>query len=81
VPVAQDQVQYRDDFVAQLYGSGSGRLHAVRIIGASLPEEYCDGTGNCATRPDTQSAGPGYNSLTGLGTLGPNFVGDLAKSS
>jgi subtilase family serine protease len=80
VLAAQDQVQFRNDHVKDLYGTGTGLEHSVRIIGASLEEEYCDGTGNCATRPDTQSAGPGYTSLTGLGTLGPNFVDDLSAS-
>jgi subtilase family serine protease len=81
VPVAQDQVQFRNDYVDEVLGAGPGVAHAVRIIGASIEESYCDGTGNCASRPDTQSAGPGYNSLTGLGTLGPNFVVDLGKAS
>jgi subtilase family serine protease len=81
VPVAQYQVQFRNDYVSQLFGQGTGLDHSVRIIGASLEEEYCDGTGNCVSRPDTQSAGPGYTSLTGLGTLGPNFVKDVAAAS
>ncbi len=81
VPVAQKLVQFRNDYVDEIYGSGSGVEHAVRIIGASVEEEYCDGTGNCASRPDTQSAGPGFNSLTGLGTLGTEFAEDLATAS
>jgi subtilase family serine protease len=81
VPVAQDQVQFRNDYVDETLGAGPGVAHAVRIIGASVEEQYCDGTGNCASRPDTQSAGPGYNSLTGLGTLGPNFVEDVSTAS
>jgi subtilase family serine protease len=81
VPVAQDQVQFRNDYVDETLGEGPGVAHAVRIIGASVEEQYCDGTGNCVSRPDTQSAGPGYNSLTGLGTLGPNFVVDLSTAS
>ena len=81
VPVANNLVQFRNDYVDQIYGSGTGVEHAVRIIGASVEEEYCDGTGNCVSRPDTQSAGPGFNSLTGLGTLGTNFVEDLAGAS
>jgi subtilase family serine protease len=40
---------------------------------------YCDGTGNCASRPNTLSTGKGYNSMTGLGTVGPNFLTDLAN--
>ena len=81
VPVAQYQVQYRNDYLSQLFGTGTGLEHGVRIIGASLEEVFCDGTGNCVSRPDTQSAGPGYNSLTGLGTLGPKFVEDVAAAS
>jgi hypothetical protein len=81
VPVAQYQVQFRNDYVSQIFGAGTGLDHSVRIIGASLEEVYCDGTGNCVTRPDTQSAGPGYTSLTGLGTLGPKFVADVAAAS
>lgn len=81
VPVAQDQAQFRNDYVDETLGEGPGIAHGVHIIGASLEEEYCDDTDNCASRPDTQSAGPGYNSLTGLGTLGPKFVKDLAAGS
>ncbi len=81
VPVAKDQVQFRNDYVSQIYGTGTGLEHAVRIIGASLEEVYCDGTNNCVTRPDTQSAGPGFTSLTGLGTLGPDFLEDVAAAS
>jgi subtilase family serine protease len=81
VPVANYQVQFRNDHLKALYGTGTGLEHSVRIVGASIEEEYCDGTGNCATRPDTQSAGSGYTSLTGLGTLGPKFVKDLSSAS
>jgi subtilase family serine protease len=81
VPKAHYQVQFRNDHVKEIFGSGTGLDHSVRIIGASVDEVYCDGTGNCATRPDTQSAGAGYTSLTGLGTLGPKFVNDLSAAS
>ena len=78
---ASHKVQFRNDYVSQIYGVGSGVIHSVRIIGASVPEQYCDGTGNCASRPDTQTATKGFDSLTGVGTLGPDFVTDLAQSS
>jgi subtilase family serine protease len=81
VLAASHKVQFRNDYVAQIFGVGSGSIHSVRIIGASVPEQYCDGTGNCASRPDTQSATKGFDSLTGMGTLGPEFVTDLAQSS
>ncbi len=41
---------------------------------------YCDATGNCATRPNTLTTAKGYDSMTGLGSTGPNFVSDLAGS-
>jgi hypothetical protein len=52
------------------------------------PSAYCAGrglsarpaTGNCATRPNTLTTAKGYDSMTGLGATGPNFVTDLAKS-
>src|SRR5580698_4836478 len=56
-----------------------GYLVSLRAIGYAGPETYCDGTDNCATRPVTLTAAPGFDSLTGLGSIGPNFIRDLAK--
>jgi len=43
------------------------------------PDTFCDATGNCESRPTTQVAGPGYDSLTGIGTPGTGFVAAVAK--
>jgi subtilase family serine protease len=43
------------------------------------PEVYCDATGNCESRPTTQVAGPGYDSLTGLGSPGPGYIAAVAN--
>jgi hypothetical protein len=43
------------------------------------PVVYCDATGSCSPRSDTQSTAKGYDSMTGLGAPGSNFVADLAK--
>jgi subtilase family serine protease len=56
-----------------------GYIVSLRAIGYSGPETYCDGTGNCATRPYTLTATPGFDSLTGLGSIGPRFIQDLSK--
>ena len=56
----------------------SGYADSFRELYFPGPEVFCDTTGNCASRPDTQSAAPGYDSLTGLGSPGTNFVDALA---
>jgi subtilase family serine protease len=52
---------------------------SLRAIGYAGPETYCDGTGNCATRPVTLTATTGFDSLTGLGSPGGSFIQELAK--
>jgi subtilase family serine protease len=56
----------------------SGYATSFRELYYSGLETYCDATGNCASRPETQSAAPGYDSLTGLGSPGTNFIDALA---
>jgi subtilase family serine protease len=56
----------------------AGFLVSLRAIDYAGPETYCDGTGNCATRPVTLTAAPGFDSLTGLGTPGPNFITEMS---
>ena len=34
------------------------------------PETYCDGTGNCASRLVTVNTAPGFDGMTGIGTVG-----------
>jgi hypothetical protein len=52
--------------------SGAGRR------GACCCPEQCDATGNCASRPNTLSTAKGYDSMTRLGSIGPDFIKDLA---
>ena len=59
--------------------SSQGYFVSLRAIDYQGNETYCDGTGNCATRLVTVSAAPGYDSLTGLGSAGPNFLSTLSK--
>jgi subtilase family serine protease len=56
-----------------------GTVESFRELYYSGLETYCDATGNCASRPQTQSTAPGYDSLTGLGAPGANFINTLAS--
>jgi subtilase family serine protease len=56
-----------------------GYIVSLRAIGYAGPETYCDGTGNCATRPVTLTAAPGFDSLTGLGSISATFIQTLSK--
>jgi subtilase family serine protease len=59
--------------------SSNGYVVSLRTINYAGPETYCDATGNCATRNVTLTATPGFDSLTGLGSVGPFFVSVLSK--
>ena len=74
-----DQSQYRDDYADELFQGATGVAHAVREITYRGEVQYCDGTGNCASRPMTLTTAKGFDSLTGLGSIGPTFVEALAK--
>jgi len=47
---------------------------SARAIDYEGPETYCDETGNCATRKVTLNTAKGFDSLTGLGSVGPDFL-------
>jgi subtilase family serine protease len=64
---------------ANTVDASKGYLVSLRAIDYAGPETYCDGTGNCATRDVTLTAGAGFDSLTGLGSIGPDFIRDLSK--
>ena len=64
---------------ANTVNSSDGFLVSLRAIDYQGPETYCDGTGNCATRPVTNSPGPGFDGLTGLGSVGSKFLYYLSK--
>jgi subtilase family serine protease len=59
--------------------TSDGYIVSLRAINYAGPETYCDGTGNCATRPVTLTTAPGYDSLTGLGSIGRDFIADISK--
>jgi len=68
----------RVDF-ANLVDSSNGFNISLRVINYAGNETYCDATGNCATRKVTLTATPGFDSLTGLGTISSKFLATMAK--
>ena len=57
----------------------NGFVVSLRAIDYQGLETYCDGTGNCASRLVTVNTAPGFDGMTGIGTVGPQFIERLAK--
>ncbi len=69
----------RVDF-ANTVDNTNGFNVSLRAIDYAGPETFCDGTGNCATRPVTLTAGTGLRQPDRhSGTPGPNFVTEFSK--
>ena len=75
-----NQAQIRVDHASTYVAGAKGFINSFREITYEGVITYCDATGNCATRPNTLTTASGYDSMTGLGSTGPDFVTDLAKS-
>ena len=73
------QAQIRVDHANTYVPGAKGFIQSFRELTYEGAITYCDATGNCATRPNTLSTANGYDSMTGLGSTGPDFVSDLAK--
>ena len=73
------QAQIRVDHAFTYVPGAKGYIQSFRELTYEGVITYCDATGNCATRPNTLTTAKGYDSMTGLGATGPNFVSDLAK--
>ena len=71
---------FRRDLANTYRADAKGFISQFREVTYEGVITYCDETGNCATRPNTLSTAPGYDSMTGLGSIGPSFVADLAQS-
>jgi subtilase family serine protease len=68
----------RVDYANSVSASG-GFVVSMRALNYQGPETYCDATGHCMTGPVTLTTRPGFDSMTGLGSAGANFVATLAK--
>jgi subtilase family serine protease len=68
----------RVDF-ANTVNNTDGFTVSLRVLDYRGPETYCDGTGNCATRAVSLTTARGFDSMTGLGSPGANFIANLAR--
>jgi len=73
------QAEYRFDHAFTYITGAKGDIQSFRELTYEGKIVYCDETGNCASRPNTQSTAKGYDSMTGLGSIGPDFINDLAS--
>jgi subtilase family serine protease len=73
------QAQYRVDHGYSLATGLKGNVTSFRELAYTGTVTYCDETGNCESRPNTLTVAKGYDSMTGLGSIGPDFVSDLSS--
>jgi hypothetical protein len=64
---------------ANTVNKASGFVVSLRAIDYQGLETYCDGAGNCASRLVTVNTAPGFDGMTGIGTVGPKFILWMAK--
>jgi subtilase family serine protease len=64
---------------ANAVNSSDGFVMSMRALNYQGPETYCDGTGHCLTGNVTLSTRPGFDSMTGLGSINSKFIATLAK--
>jgi subtilase family serine protease len=57
----------------------NGYFVSLRVINYAGPETYCDATGNCATRLVTLTTTPGFDGITGIGSIGSAFIKVMSK--
>jgi subtilase family serine protease len=59
--------------------SSDGYTISLRAINYEGPETYCDGTGRCTTGDYALTTTPGFDSMTGLGSISNKFLSVLSK--
>jgi subtilase family serine protease len=78
VEPAGRQAVVRVDYANYLNGK-DGTIVSVRGLGYKGLEVYCSGTGNCSEQDVALRAGPGFDSMTGIGTPATGLVAALSK--
>ena len=68
----------RVDF-ANSVNASSGYIMSMRPLNYEGPETYCDATNNCATRNVSLTTRPGFDSMTGMGSITSRFVSTISK--
>jgi subtilase family serine protease len=51
---------------------------SLRVLDYEGVETYCDATGNCASRDVSVWAAPGFDGITGIGSVGAQFIRRMA---
>jgi subtilase family serine protease len=64
---------------ANTVNSADGYLVSLRVLDYQGTETYCDATGNCASRLVTLNTATGFDSITGIGTVGAQFIARVSK--
>jgi subtilase family serine protease len=59
---------------ANTVNKSNGYVVSLRVLDYQGLETYCDGSGNCASRLVTLTTTPGFDGITGIGTVGPQFI-------
>jgi subtilase family serine protease len=77
VPGAAQDVAF-NNFLNGLNSSG-GQVTSIGTLGYEGPEVYCDAANSCETRDVALNTAPGFDSMTGLGTIGSGFIQALAS--
>ncbi len=81
VPEPTKEALYRQDYAGAL-GLGlptTGVASEVHELYYRGTEEYCDADNSCSYKQEPLVTAKGYDSLTGLGSPGTNFIGVLAS--
>jgi len=63
---------------ANTVNKSDGYVVSLRVLDFEGLETYCDATGNCESRDAILDTTPGYDSLTGIGSVGLQFISRLA---
>jgi subtilase family serine protease len=63
---------------ANTQNAADGYNVSLRVLDYEGLETYCDDTGNCASRDVSVWAAPGYDGLTGLGSVSDQFIKRMA---
>jgi subtilase family serine protease len=64
---------------ANFVNASGGFVVSMRPLNYQGPETYCDATGHCMTGKVILNTKPGFDSMTGLGSIGAKFIATLAK--
>ncbi|HTU80204.1 MAG TPA: S53 family peptidase [Solirubrobacteraceae bacterium] len=72
------QAMARVDYLNSV-NAKEGLLTSVRVIEYEGRQEYCDGAASCEQQKNILSTGPGFDSMTGIGTPASGLVSELAN--